>query len=142
MEASRHGMRGSKELGPSPRHGYEKERSTRSSSSSRTRKTPSSPLEEWLDENFSNRWIGRGRPRDSNISWPPRSPDLTPMDFFVWGFVKEKVDIKNHENLTDLKESITALYLELANEMISSSLKNMEKRLKLVVERCGLHVEN
>ena len=26
-----------------------------------------------------------------DISWPPRSPDLTPMDFFLWGYLKAKV---------------------------------------------------
>lgn len=31
-----------------------------------------------LNNRFPNGWIGRGAP----ISWPPRSPDLTPMDFF------------------------------------------------------------
>jgi hypothetical protein len=25
------------------------------------------------------------------VEWPPRSPDLTPMDFFFWGVVKDKV---------------------------------------------------
>ena len=32
-----------------------------------------------LDEEFPNRWIGRGGP----IPWPPRSPDVTPLDFFL-----------------------------------------------------------
>ncbi|CAH2001904.1 unnamed protein product, partial [Acanthoscelides obtectus] len=36
---------------------------------------------------YSERWIGRGGP----VAWPPRSPDLNPLDFFVWGFLKEKV---------------------------------------------------
>ena len=35
----------------------------------------------WLDSKFENQWIGRGGP----IEWPPRSPDLTPCDFFLWG---------------------------------------------------------
>ena len=39
-------------------------------------------VREWLDEKFSNRWIGRGEPGDSNISWVPRFLDLTPMIFF------------------------------------------------------------
>jgi len=30
-----------------------------------------------LNDTFSNRWIGRG----STINWPPRSPNLTPLDF-------------------------------------------------------------
>jgi hypothetical protein len=25
------------------------------------------------------------------IPWPPRSPDLIPLDFFFWGFVKDIV---------------------------------------------------
>ncbi len=36
----------------------------------------------WLDENFPGKWIGRRGP----IEWPARSPDLTPPDFFLWGF--------------------------------------------------------
>ena len=33
------------------------------------------------DETFSGRWFGRGGP----TAWPPRSPDLTPLDFFCMG---------------------------------------------------------
>jgi hypothetical protein len=36
------------------------------------------PVRGALNEKFPNAWIGRGGP----IPWPPRSPDLTPMDFF------------------------------------------------------------
>ena len=40
-----------------------------------------------LDKEFPNRWIGRR----GTVDWPPRSPDLTPMDFFFWGCVKDRV---------------------------------------------------
>ena len=40
-----------------------------------------------LNDTFPNRWIGRG----STINWPPRSPDLTPLDFFSWGWLKSEV---------------------------------------------------
>ena len=33
-------------------------------------------------------WIGRGAP---HWQWPPRSPDLTPCDFGLWGVIKEIV---------------------------------------------------
>ena len=33
----------------------------------------------FLNETFPNRWIGR----DGPTSWPPRSPDITPLDFFL-----------------------------------------------------------
>ena len=32
---------------------------------------------------FLGYWIGRGGP----IAWHMRSPDLTPLDFFLWGYV-------------------------------------------------------
>lgn len=35
----------------------------------------------WLDETFPRKWIGRF----SETPWPPRSPDLTPCDFFYGG---------------------------------------------------------
>jgi hypothetical protein len=41
----------------------------------------------YLDERFRNRWFGRGGP----MEWPPRSPDLTLIDFFLWGLMKDNV---------------------------------------------------
>ena len=40
-----------------------------------------------FNDTFPNRWIGRG----STINWPPRSPDLTPLDFCLWGFMKSEL---------------------------------------------------
>jgi hypothetical protein len=36
-----------------------------------------------LSATFQDRWIGRSGP----IRWPPRSPVLTPLEFFLWGYV-------------------------------------------------------
>lgn len=44
-------------------------------------------VRQYLDLVFPNRWIGRSGP----ILWPPRSPDLTALDFFLWGFLKDRV---------------------------------------------------
>jgi hypothetical protein len=40
---------------------------------------------EVLNETFPGRWLGRG----GSILWLPRSLDLTPLDFFFWGYVKK-----------------------------------------------------
>jgi len=39
------------------------------------------------DASYRNRWIGRGE----IINWPARSPDLTPLDFFLWSTVKHYI---------------------------------------------------
>ena len=40
-----------------------------------------------LDELFPDSWIGRYGPQH----WPARSPDLTPPDFYLWGYAKDRV---------------------------------------------------
>ena len=37
-----------------------------------------------LNERFPDAWIGRGGP----IPWPPRRPDLSLLDFFLWGTLR------------------------------------------------------
>jgi len=41
-------------------------------------------LRDYLIESFPNHWLGRGGP----VAWPPRSPELTPLDYYLWGHMK------------------------------------------------------
>ena len=40
-----------------------------------------------LNLTFPERWIGRG----GHVQWPQRSPNLTPLDFCLWGWMKSEV---------------------------------------------------
>jgi len=62
-----------------------------------------------LSDTFPIRWNGRG----STINWPPTSPDLTPLDFCLWGLMKneayrKKVDTRDGllVNILDVIASI------------------------------------
>lgn len=55
-----------------------------------------------LISRFGERFIGRGAP----IQYPPRSPDLTPLDFSIWGIIKDKVYSRNPSSLTELRQCI------------------------------------
>ncbi|KYN03413.1 hypothetical protein ALC62_05805, partial [Cyphomyrmex costatus] len=48
------------------------------------------------------RWIGRR----GAIEWLPRSPDLNPFDFFLWGHLKSVVYKTSPENVNDLRQKI------------------------------------
>ena len=61
-------------------------------------------MREWLDNTFPGMWIGRRGP----VEWPPRSPDLTPPDFFLWGYLKDKVYAQRPQTIDELKEIIVA----------------------------------
>ncbi|KAJ4440383.1 hypothetical protein ANN_08524 [Periplaneta americana] len=62
----------------------------------------------FLNGRLPNRWIGRvGRDDIQLLSWPPRSPDLTPCDFYLWGHVKSSVFVPPlPENLPELRARI------------------------------------
>ncbi|KAJ8933180.1 hypothetical protein NQ318_006474 [Aromia moschata] len=63
----------------------------------------------YLDETFLV-WIGRG----STVPWPARSPDLTPLDFFVWGFYKTLVESKSetHDRIPTVNGLIFIILLQ------------------------------
>ena len=43
----------------------------------------------YLDKNLPGQWIGR----IGAVEFPPRSPDLTPLDFYLLGTVKKLVTL-------------------------------------------------
>ena len=53
----------------------------------------------WLDTQFPGHWIGRRVP----VEWPPRSPDLTPLDYYLWGHLKAMVYAVKIRSLDHLK---------------------------------------
>ena len=72
----------------------------------------------FLDGQFLARWIGRESPY---ITWPARSPDLTPPDFFfLVGFVKGQVYRTPVRHLSDLKEIIYTAF----NNVTPQTLRN------------------
>jgi hypothetical protein len=44
-------------------------------------------LRDVLSNTHHDRWVGRG----GTTAWPPRSPDLNPLDFYLWGHIKTLV---------------------------------------------------
>ncbi|XP_076667502.1 uncharacterized protein LOC143368553 [Andrena cerasifolii] len=59
---------------------------------------------DYLNQTFQDRWIGRGGP----VAWPPRSPDMTPLDFFFWGYLKDEVYRQPVDTLEDIVVRIHA----------------------------------
>jgi len=59
--------------------------------------------------------------------WPPWSPDLTPCDFFLWGFVKDTVFVPPlPANLQDLRNRITAAVTLVDRDMLTCVWNEMD----------------
>ena len=79
---------------------------------------------------------------NQDIEWPARSPDLTPLDFFLWGYLKNKVYVTPPRILQDLRERITReCDILRGNEFIRNSMCAMLRKAHLCVDRNGHHVE-
>lgn len=94
-------------------------------------------VRDWLTEKFPGRWIGRR----GAIEWAPRSPDLSPVDFFLWGYLKQKVYSTPIPNMTVLKQRITEYIQLIEPDVLESVFVNLVKRLELVKEQNGRHIE-
>ncbi|GBN39196.1 hypothetical protein AVEN_62234-1 [Araneus ventricosus] len=94
-------------------------------------------VRDFLDENFSDRWCGRGGP----IPWPPRSPDITPLDFFLWGFVKNIVYKTPVPSLDELKRRIVTAIQNVTSQMLENTWREIEFRLDVLRATKGSHVQ-
>ena len=91
-----------------------------------------------LDERLPGRWLGRRGP----FEWPARSCDLTPCDFFLWGWAKEEVYRRNPKDIEELKTVIKDVLTNVPIEMLQKSVsEEVPRRLKKLIDRDGGYVE-
>ena len=92
-----------------------------------------------LDDQLKDRWIGRR----GVIEWPPRSPDLSVCDFFLWGYLREQVyeSGKIFKTVDELKRKITQEINRISLDYVTSSFKNWVSRLDKCIENEGGHFE-
>jgi len=76
-----------------------------------------------------------------DVGWPARSPDLSPCDFFLWGYLKEKVFIRPR-SLEDLKERIRQEIDAIPPEITRTVMKNFRERLQQCVANDGRHMSD
>lgn len=92
-----------------------------------------------LNSEFGDRWIGRGGP----VAWPPRSPDLTPMDFFLWSEVKRLVYTEEAESRDELKRKIRHAFrvVKSDRDTLLKLKDNLVRRAQVCIQRNGQHFE-
>lgn len=91
-----------------------------------------------LQEKFPGRLISRL----ADVNWPPRSCDLTPLDFFLWGYAKDRVYANNPQTLDELKTNIRNVMAEIPPEMCRKVIENYLKRIKACKKSRGGHLND
>ena len=91
-------------------------------------------MQTWLHDKFEKKFI------DKNM-WPPRSPDLNPCDFFLWGHLKKSVYKPLPKTIDQLKANLVREIKNISKDMLNSVFLNFQKRCELIISAEGGHIE-
>lgn len=103
----------------------------------------------WLKNKYDRRLIKRltnSEERDNSegpISWPPRSPDLNPLDYYIWGHLKNEVysvEITSKNHLIERLMNACSNLKQRENEILRG-VKSIINRCEKCVEVGGGHFE-
>lgn len=86
----------------------------------------------WLNNHF-NTWIGRRSPN----KWPARSPDLTVLDYFLWGYIKNDVYQKTSANMEELRMRIVEAFQKVTPVMLRNATQGLRRRLDSCIAQNG-----
>lgn len=91
-----------------------------------------------LDNIYTNRWIGRGGP----VRWPARSPDLTKLDFFLWGYVKDLVYKEPPTTEQNMRQRIMDAFATISPAILRDVDRSFQVRVNKCLEQNGRHFEH
>lgn len=91
-----------------------------------------------LHERFEGMVISRR----GDVNWPPRSCDLTPLDFFLWGFLKSQVYANKPQSTDALKANITNAIAQIQPDLCGRVIKNWTTRIRATVRSRGGHLND
>lgn len=96
------------------------------------------PNMEILRQKFPGRVISRY----GDVEWPARSPDLSPLDFFLWGYLKGRIYRDNPIDITQLKAAIETEIRSIGQEMLIRAMDNLRHRAEICVRSGGQHLKD
>ncbi|GFU88140.1 uncharacterized protein TNCV_5074871 [Trichonephila clavipes] len=98
------------------------------------------PVNGWITETTfgEDRIVSRhcGVPMASSVS------DLTPVDFWLWGYLKSRVYLSSPSSLSELKDAIRREVTSIHPDMLHSAVAGFVTRLECLLPCGGGHVEH
>ena len=92
----------------------------------------------WIKGHFGARVISRF----TEHSWASHSPDLNPLDFFLWGYIKDQIVGAQFQTTQDLKDRVALLLQAVTPEQCKNATDHFMMRAKKCFDRDGGHVEH
>ena len=73
--------------------------------------------------------------------WPPSSPDLNPLDYFVWSSIKNITNMTSHDTKASLIVAIRQVFAELPLALVEKACSQFRIHIKAVIEAEGSYIE-
>ncbi|GFU49137.1 hypothetical protein TNCV_573741 [Trichonephila clavipes] len=90
-----------------------------------------------LKDTFGDRLISRFGP----VNWPPRSCDLTPLDYFLSGYVKSLVYADKPQTFDHLEDNIRHVIADIRPQMLEKVIENWTSRLDYIRASHGIDLQ-
>lgn len=74
------------------------------------------------------------------LEWPARSPDITMLDFSLWGTLKDKMFPNLYESLEELRNRIEEAFEEITPQMLENTQRRAIQRFQKCIDVEGLEV--
>ena len=85
--------------------------------------------------NVTQQWCNEHLPGFfSHDEWPSSSPDLNPMDYFVWRYLQDTINSTVCQNLEELKHLLVVVWDNLDLENVRAAINSWRKRLCIYVK--------
>ena len=105
----------------------------------RTGRRPTTRL---LSETFlTDTFAGAGSQTADPTKWPPRSPDLNPLDFYLWGKIKDICYREVPTTRDNMIERIRNAFQGITPQELRKVRGNYERRLNCIIEHEGGIIE-
>ena len=92
----------------------------------------------YLKELFLTRLVTLG----TDHPWAPHSPDLNPLDFWLWGAAKDVVYKSKPATLAELRNSVRDDINQVSPEVWGIVGDNFSVRIQACQKREGAHIEH
>lgn len=94
---------------------------------------------DFLTNTFSHHIGGDQR---AFIAWPPRSPDLNPLDFYLWGDAKCNVYKTQSSTLDELRQKLIDYFAAVSPETLRKLPDEFHNRILRCIENEGRLIEH
>ncbi|GBL89846.1 hypothetical protein AVEN_179615-1 [Araneus ventricosus] len=96
-----------------------------------------SSVQQYIRDTFQQQVIGYG----GCVEWPPRSPDLNPLDFFLWGYIKQHVYAipPSGQHCMNFE---TVLRMLVPPAMLYNVQREVQSRVQMCIVAEGHHFEH